>query len=79
MYKRQAQTLLHHIAHLLEIPQDHIDHRRPLRDLGLDSLTATRLRNELHTTHGLDLTAGRLLGPEPLHHLLTTLTPQPTP
>ncbi|WP_395298373.1 acyltransferase domain-containing protein [Kitasatospora hibisci] len=74
-----AQTLLHHIAHLLEIPEHHIDHRRPLRDLGLDSLTATRLRTELHTTHGLNLTAGRLLGPEPLHHLLTTLTPQPTP
>ncbi|MEV6978043.1 beta-ketoacyl synthase N-terminal-like domain-containing protein [Kitasatospora sp. NPDC093806] len=69
-----AQALIQHIAHLLEIPEHHLDHHRPLRDLGLDSLMATQIRTHLHTTYGLTLTTGRLLGPEPLHHLLTTIT-----
>ncbi|MFE9428610.1 type I polyketide synthase [Kitasatospora sp. NPDC006697] len=68
-----AQALVRRVAHLLEIPEDRLDHRRPLRDLGLDSLMASQLRTELRSGWGLDLAAGRLLGPESFHRILATI------
>ncbi|NUS15276.1 MAG: acyl carrier protein [Streptomyces sp.] len=68
-----AQALVQRVARLLEIPEDQIDHRRPLRDLGLNSLMATQLRAELCSDWGLDVSAGRLLGPDSLHRILATI------
>ncbi|WP_454131102.1 acyl carrier protein [Kitasatospora aureofaciens] len=57
--------LLEHSAALLGMPVAEIDKRRSLHDLGLDSLMAARLRQLLHRS-GVEVTAGRLLGPESL-------------
>ncbi|MFD9125130.1 type I polyketide synthase [Kitasatospora sp. NPDC059571] len=68
-----AEALLRRVARVLEIPEDQLDRRRPLRDLGLDSLMATQLRAQLRSDCGLELTAGRLLGPESLNGILATI------
>ena len=68
-----AEALVQRVARVLEIPVDHLDRRRPLRDLGLDSLMATQLRVHLRSDWGLELTAGRLLGPESLNGILATI------
>ncbi len=50
-----------------------LDRRRPLRDLGLDSLMATQLRRQLREGWQIELTAGRLLGPESVDSILATI------
>ncbi|XIE78980.1 polyketide synthase dehydratase domain-containing protein [Streptomyces sp. SBR177] len=47
-----AEALVRRVADLLEIPEERLDRRRPLREMGLDSLMATRLRSELRTDWG---------------------------
>ncbi|MFD9903744.1 type I polyketide synthase [Streptomyces sp. NPDC059063] len=64
-----APTLLAHAAELLGLPVSAIDERRSLRELGLDSLMATQLRQRLHRGHGIEVTAGRLLGAESIASL----------
>ncbi|MFF0789097.1 type I polyketide synthase [Streptomyces spiralis] len=68
-----AEALVQRLARVLETPEDQLDRRRPLRDLGLDSLMATQLRAHLRSDWGLELTAGRLLGPESLNRILATI------
>ncbi|WP_051843933.1 type I polyketide synthase [Streptomyces sp. NRRL S-813] len=68
-----AEALVQRVARVLETPEDQLDRRRPLRDLGLDSLMATQLRAHLRSDWGLELTAGRLLGPESLNGILATI------
>ncbi|WP_258565168.1 type I polyketide synthase [Streptomyces sp. WELS2] len=68
-----AEALVQRLSRVLEIPEDQLDRRRPLRDLGLDSLMATQLRAQLRSDWGLELTAGRLLGPESLNGILATI------
>ncbi len=51
-----------------------LDPRRPLRDVGLDSLMAARLGQQLRREHGIEITAGRLLGAESLEALTRSLT-----
>ncbi|WP_405621677.1 type I polyketide synthase [Streptomyces sp. NBC_00076] len=59
-----AEALLEYSAALLGMPASDIDERRSLRELGLDSLMASKLRQRLHRSHGTEITAGRLLGAE---------------
>ncbi|MFJ4624584.1 type I polyketide synthase [Streptomyces sp. NPDC088812] len=68
-----ADTLVAYAAELLGMPAADLDQRLSLRELGLDSLTAARLRHHLRTTHGTELTAGRLLGTESLAGLRAAL------
>jgi acyl transferase domain-containing protein len=65
--------LIQHAARLLAMPPERIDVRRPLRDYGLDSLTATRLRRELQERHGATISLNRLLGGESSERLITVL------
>jgi acyl transferase domain-containing protein/acyl carrier protein len=74
-----AQMLLEHSATLLGMPATEIDERRSLRDLGLDSLMAAQLRQLLHRSHGIEITAGRLLGPESLASLGKSLAERDAP
>ncbi len=73
-----AQVLLEHSAALLGMPVAEIDKRRSLHDLGLDSLMAARLRQLLHRS-GVEVTAGRLLGPESLASLGRSLSERDAP
>ncbi|GAA3168835.1 MULTISPECIES: type I polyketide synthase [Streptomyces] len=59
-----AEILLEHSAELLGMPVSDIDEQRSLREHGLDSLMATRLRQRMYRSHGITVTAGRLLGAE---------------
>ncbi|MFE3873431.1 type I polyketide synthase [Kitasatospora sp. NPDC059146] len=66
---REAAVLTHAAA-LLGTTPERIDRRRPLRELGLDSITAVRLRQRIRTAMGIDLPVGRLLGQETIGRLL---------
>ncbi|GAA1925808.1 hypothetical protein GCM10009837_58960 [Streptomyces durmitorensis] len=68
-----AETLLAHSAALLGMRVSDIDERRSLHELGLDSLMASRLRQRLHHRHGVEITAGRLLGTESVASLRKSL------
>ncbi|TRV76672.1 acyltransferase domain-containing protein [Streptomyces sp. 130] len=68
-----ADTLLTYAAELLGLPAAGLDPRLSLRELGLDSLMAARLRHHLRTVHGTELSAGRLLGAESLAELRAAL------
>ncbi|MFG2996883.1 type I polyketide synthase [Streptomyces sp. NPDC048340] len=57
-----VEAFTSHAAVVLGMPADLLDSRRPLRDFGLDSLMATRLRRRVREDHGVDITADRLLG-----------------
>ncbi|WP_416961484.1 type I polyketide synthase [Streptomyces sp. Agncl-13] len=57
-------TLLEHCAALMGMSASDIDERRSLRELGLDSLMASQLRQRLRRSHGVEISAGRLLGAE---------------
>ncbi|WP_141662821.1 type I polyketide synthase [Streptomyces sp. Wb2n-11] len=52
------------IAAVLGTSAERLDYRRPLADLGLDSLMAMQLRRILRTEFGAEFTPGRLLGGE---------------
>ncbi|MFF7361706.1 beta-ketoacyl synthase N-terminal-like domain-containing protein [Streptomyces sp. NPDC008125] len=68
-----ADVFLDHSAALLGMSVGAIDERRSLRDMGLDSLMATQLRQRLHRDHGIEITAGRLLGPESVESIRKSL------
>ncbi|WP_333767254.1 type I polyketide synthase [Streptomyces sp. IBSBF 2435] len=68
-----AESLLEHSAALLGLPASDIDERRSLRELGLDSLMASQLRLRLRRSHGVEVTAGRLLGAESVASLRESL------
>ncbi|MFF9286476.1 type I polyketide synthase [Streptomyces griseosporeus] len=69
-----AEALLEHAANLLGMPASAVDERRSLRELGLDSLMASQLRQRLHRSHGVQISAGRLLGTESVAVLRASLT-----
>lgn len=58
------QPLIAHAAAVLGTTAERLDPRRPLRDIGLDSLMATQLSRRLLRDLGVDVAAVRLLGPE---------------
>ncbi|MEU2711949.1 acyltransferase domain-containing protein [Streptomyces sp. NPDC007205] len=66
-------SLLEHSAALLGMDAADMDERRSLRDLGLDSLMASQLRQRLRHGHGIEISAGRLLGAESLAGLCASL------
>ncbi|MBT2527837.1 acyltransferase domain-containing protein [Streptomyces sp. ISL-99] len=59
-----ASRLFIHTARVLGTTVDRVDPRRPLRDLGLDSLMAIQLRHTLRQDLGVEIPASRLLGDE---------------
>ncbi|MCD9877344.1 type I polyketide synthase [Streptomyces guryensis] len=67
--KDPAECLVEQCATLLGMPVSDIDERRSLRELGLDSLMATQLSRRLLRGHGMEITAGRLLGAESIADL----------
>jgi acyl carrier protein len=71
--KDATESLLEHCAALLGMPVSDIDERRPLRELGLDSLMASQLRQRLRRHHGVEIPVGRLLGAESLADLRESL------
>ncbi|MEG3631630.1 type I polyketide synthase [Streptomyces poriticola] len=78
---READVL-RHAATVLGISASRLDPRRPLRSLGLDSLLATELRVRLNRALGVDVTAQRLLGPDPFGEIAGALAgtrPAPSP
>ncbi|MGW1836526.1 type I polyketide synthase [Streptomyces sp. NPDC002067] len=64
-----AASVLAHAAAVLGTTPERIDRRRPLSELGLDSITAVRLRQRIRTALGIDLSVGRLLGGESIGQL----------
>ncbi|MFF4406549.1 type I polyketide synthase [Streptomyces sp. NPDC001262] len=60
-----ADEVMKQMATVLGTSFSRIDPRRPLRDLGLDSLLASELKVRLHRGLGVYVTGQRLLGPEP--------------
>ncbi|CAM5459344.1 putative Erythronolide synthase, modules 3 and 4 [Streptomyces afghaniensis 772] [Streptomyces afghaniensis] len=62
---------------MLGLSATRLDPRRPLRTLGLDSLLATELRVRLHRTAGVDISARRLLGREPIGVIAASVASQP--
>ncbi|AUG80608.1 type I polyketide synthase [Kitasatospora sp. MMS16-BH015] len=76
----QAGPLVVRAARLLGMRAEEVDDRRALRDLGLDSLMASQLRQQLAAECGIEVGAQRLLGPESLAKLRRELegpVPQP--
>jgi acyl transferase domain-containing protein len=59
-----AHRIIAHAATVLGTTADRVDPRRPLRDLGLDSLMAVQLRRVLEQELGVEVPASRLLGRE---------------
>ncbi|MGA5711028.1 type I polyketide synthase [Streptomyces cellulosae] len=59
-----ADRLIIHTATVLGTTVDRVDPRRPLRDLGLDSLMAVQLRRILKQDFGVEVPTSRLLGDE---------------
>jgi acyl carrier protein len=70
---QHGTCLIRHAATVLGLPAAQIDHRRTLRDLGLDSLMAARLRSLLRAETGVELPVQRLLGPEAIGALAAAL------
>ncbi|MCX5388022.1 type I polyketide synthase [Streptomyces sp. NBC_00083] len=65
-------VVLTHAAALLGMKPERIDRRRPLRELGLDSIAAVKLRQRIRTALGIDLPVGRLLGRESIGQLVAS-------
>ncbi|MEY9847848.1 acyl transferase domain-containing protein [Streptacidiphilus sp. BW17] len=59
-----ADRLIVHAATVLGTTVERVDPRRPLRDLGLDSLMAVQLRRILERDFGVEVSTSRLLGDE---------------
>ncbi|MEU1945209.1 beta-ketoacyl synthase N-terminal-like domain-containing protein [Streptomyces sp. NPDC020125] len=72
-HESASESLLEQSAALLGMSASDIDQRRPLRDLGLDSLMASQLRQRLRRSHGVEIATGRLLGAECLASLRESL------
>ncbi|MFF9811058.1 type I polyketide synthase [Streptomyces coeruleorubidus] len=69
--------VLRQAATVLGLSATRLDPRRPLRTLGLDSLLATELRVRLHRTAGVDISATRLLGREPIGVIAASVASRP--
>ncbi|MGW0369991.1 polyketide synthase dehydratase domain-containing protein, partial [Streptomyces coeruleorubidus] len=69
--------VLKQAATVLGLSATRLDPRRPLRTLGLDSLLATELRVRLHRTAGVDISATRLLGREPIGVIAASVASRP--
>ncbi|MFF7794225.1 beta-ketoacyl synthase N-terminal-like domain-containing protein [Streptomyces sp. NPDC007991] len=69
--------VLKQAATVLGLSATRLDQRRPLRTLGLDSLLATELRVRLHRTAGVDISARRLLGGEPIGVIAASVASRP--
>ena len=74
-----ADALVEISAALLGMPASDVDERRSLRELGLDSLMASQLRQRLRHGHGIEITAGRLLGAESVADLRESLARSDAP
>ncbi|WP_149183558.1 type I polyketide synthase [Streptomyces sp. TRM49041] len=70
---RTPESVLTQISTVLGVSLSRLDARQPLRALGLDSLLATELRVRLQRALGVDVTAKRLLGDEPVGVLARSL------
>ncbi|MGK5692755.1 type I polyketide synthase [Streptomyces sp. URMC 128] len=72
-----SDDVLKQAATVLGLSATRLDPRRPLRTLGLDSLLATELRVRLHRTAGVDISATRLLGREPIGVIADSVASRP--
>ncbi|MGW7411135.1 type I polyketide synthase [Streptomyces sp. NPDC054863] len=61
------------VAAVLGTTAERLDPRRPLRDLGLDSLMAAQLRIRLRNSYGVDFPVARLLGADGAATVLSPL------
>ena len=68
-----AELVVAHAAELLGLQPERLDRRRSLRDLGLDSIVAARLRERLRRTTGIELPIARILGQESVDGLTAGL------
>ncbi|MBM7167678.1 acyl carrier protein, partial [Streptomyces sp. G44] len=63
---RPARPIRDVAAATLGMEAAELDDRRPLCDYGLDSLMASKIRLRLAREHGVEVTAGQLLGSDTL-------------
>jgi len=71
--RESGELMVAHAAELLGLQPEQLDRRRTLRDLGLDSIAAARLRERLRRTAGISLPIARILSSESIGGLATAL------
>ncbi|SFW70727.1 type I polyketide synthase [Amycolatopsis australiensis] len=71
------EVFVRSLAQVLGTPPASVDLRRPLRDLGLDSIMATQLRRAVSAATGVSVTAAELLEPVSAEELLARLAAEP--